>query len=112
MPTLPQTPLTLAECQAFVDAMKKAKGWDANSVRDEFFLMVEEVGEVANCLRHLTWPSSKDQAAVKANLAGELTDVMNFVLSIAEMSGIDMEQAFRDKNTELLGRTYDKIVNA
>jgi NTP pyrophosphatase (non-canonical NTP hydrolase) len=50
--------------------------------------------EAAEVLEHFQW---QEQTADKAALAGELADVALYLLQLASISGIDLEQAILDK---------------
>lgn len=50
--------------------------------------------EAAEVLEHFQWG---EDGALQAGLAGELADVMLYLLQLASLSGIDLEQAVLDK---------------
>ena len=61
--------------------------------------------EAAEILEHFQWNGDvKDQAA----LAGELADVALYLLQLASVTGIDLEQAILDKLAVNYGRTWDQ----
>jgi NTP pyrophosphatase (non-canonical NTP hydrolase) len=84
---------TLPELQAFIAALVAEKGWttDANEL---FVLLNEEVGEVAKEIRR-TWKNGVD--ANRDALASELADVLFYLADIANVHGIDLAKACRDK---------------
>jgi NTP pyrophosphatase (non-canonical NTP hydrolase) len=49
--------------------------------------------EAAEVLEHFQWGEQADQKA----LAGELADVALYLLQLADLTGIDLEQAILDK---------------
>lgn len=85
--------VTLPELQSFIATLIKEKGWstDPNEI---FVLLTEEVGEVAKEVRR-TW--KKGVADVRPALAAELADVLFYVADLANVHGIDLAQAVRDK---------------
>lgn len=60
--------------------------------------------EAAEVLEHFQWSeTSKD----KTELAGELADVTLYLLQLANITGIDLEQAVLDKLAKNYKRTWD-----
>lgn len=59
--------------------------------------------EAAEVLEHFQWG---DQAA-QPELAGELADVALYLLQLASVTGIDLEQAILDKLRRNYGRHWD-----
>jgi 8-oxo-dGTP diphosphatase len=60
--------------------------------------------EAAEVLEHFQWDeASKDQA----ELAGELADVTLYLLQLAHLTGIDLEQAVIEKLKHNYTRTWD-----
>jgi NTP pyrophosphatase (non-canonical NTP hydrolase) len=80
------------EMNRFVEAM----GWYredspyAQTPRNIAISLVLEAGEV---LEHFQWCEEADRQA----LAGELADVALYLLQLAYLTGIDLEQAILDK---------------
>ena len=54
-------------------------------------------------LEHFQWG---DEAADPAALAGELADVGLYLLQLASVCGVDLEQAILDKLAENYGRDW------
>jgi len=60
--------------------------------------------EAAEVLEHFQWGADKvDQRA----LSGELADVLLYLLELAAVTGIDLEQAALDKLKVNYGRTWE-----
>lgn len=78
--------MTLPELQAYVQEKLVARGL-VSPLADEVLHLMEEVGEVTRAMR------KGDQA----NLGEELADCLFFVLSAANVAGIDIEAALREK---------------
>lgn len=85
-----------------------AKGWYApdsprqQTPRNLAISLVLEAGEV---LEHFQWG---DDLQEKEPLAGELADVALYLLQIASITGIDLEQAILDKLAHNYQRTWEK----
>jgi NTP pyrophosphatase (non-canonical NTP hydrolase) len=87
----------LKELEERMHAFVDSKGWYDNdspkpqTPRNLAASLVIEAGEV---LEHFQWRNSaRDPAA----LAGELADVALYLLQLASVTGIDLEQAILDK---------------
>jgi NTP pyrophosphatase (non-canonical NTP hydrolase) len=91
--------MNLRELQAEAWANKLAKGFNTTDVPLEFGLLVEEIGEAFSAWRK------------EGDLAGELADVAIFLVSIAEMTGVDLQAAVEDKLTVNAARAYRALPN-
>jgi NTP pyrophosphatase (non-canonical NTP hydrolase) len=92
--------MNLRDIQREAWANKLAKGFNTTDVPLEFCLLVEEVGEASNACRKnlLDFPT-------------ELADVLIFLVSIAEMTGVDLQDAVEAKLAQNAGRTYRRLPN-
>lgn len=61
-----------------------------------------EAGEV---LEHFQW---RDDVPNREELSGELADVALYLMQLASITGIDLEQAILDKLKRNQGRTWDQ----
>jgi NTP pyrophosphatase (non-canonical NTP hydrolase) len=86
--------LTIREAQTAVWANKLAKGFNTTDVSLEFNLLTEELGEAIKAWRH------------GDGLAGELADVALYVMSLAEMTGVDLGEAVAEKMAVNRARRY------
>jgi NTP pyrophosphatase (non-canonical NTP hydrolase) len=78
--------------------MVAARGFGDESLRDVVLLLVEEVGEVAKAVRRLTGlktytATPKEQKKV----AHELADCLIYLLDLANLADVDLDQAFQEK---------------
>jgi len=90
------------EMHAFVTA----KGWYApGSPRPQTprNLAASLAIEAAEILEHYQWDGAADPRA----LAAELADVALYLLQLASLTGIDLEQAILDKLQANYGRDWD-----
>jgi NTP pyrophosphatase (non-canonical NTP hydrolase) len=76
------------------------KDFNTTDVSKQFMYMVEEVGEA-----HNAWRMGKE------DYPEELADIANNVFRIAEMTGVDLDQAVRDKQGKVAQRTYVRQPN-
>jgi NTP pyrophosphatase (non-canonical NTP hydrolase) len=79
-------PLTIAGFQALIAEMYSDKD-AARGVDGTFMWLMEEVGELAGALRQ----------GSREDLAAEFADVLAWVVTIANVAGINLEQAVRAK---------------
>ncbi len=90
-------PLTLQELQRIIRdryyATDKARG-----PQGTFVLFIEEVGELATAL-HTCAGSEPADAAARANLEEEFADVLAWLATLANVMGVDLDQALRAKYT-------------
>ncbi len=85
-----------------------AKGWyaaDSKRPQTPRNLAISLSLESAEVLEHFQW---NDTDPNQAELASELADVMLYLLQLAEVSGIDLEQAVLDKLKVNYSRTWDQ----
>ena len=87
--------LTLSKMQKYLEEKyKKTKPEDLRNTQRYFLKLIEEVGELAEVIR-------KDQRMEDCNIKGtieeELSDVLYYVLMIANTYDIDLEKCFRMK---------------
>lgn len=75
--------MTLRELQSLIDTMYSRKD-EARGVDGTFMWLMEEIGELAAALRD---DSPKDE------LAAEFADVLAWLATIANVAGVDLQQA-------------------
>lgn len=78
--------LSLRDLQSLIDTMYSRKD-EARGVDGTFMWLMEEVGELASALR------GND----REELAREFADVLAWLATIANVAGVDLEQAVLDK---------------
>jgi NTP pyrophosphatase (non-canonical NTP hydrolase) len=87
---------TLADFQAYMKQANEERGFADETLPEIFMLFLEECGEMAKAARK--------KAQIKAgkhsddfHLEEEIADVFIYLLEICNLTGIDLEQAFRKK---------------
>lgn len=78
--------LTLADLQSLIRTMYSSKD-EARGVEGTFMWLMEEVGELATALREGT----------HEELSKEFADVLAWLATIANVAGVDLQQAVLDK---------------
>jgi len=89
--------MDIKEITEAMHAFVTSKGWyAAESKRPQTArnLAISLNLEAAEILEHFQW---QDEVKDKEELASELADVMLYLLQLASVSGIDLEQAVLDK---------------
>lgn len=89
--------MTIADLTEQMHAFVASKGWyadDSPKQQSPKNLAVSLCLESAEVLEHFQWG---EQSADKAELAGELADVALYLMQLASVSDIDLEQAILDK---------------
>ncbi|MEK7277314.1 MAG: nucleotide pyrophosphohydrolase [Chloroflexota bacterium] len=99
--------MTLSDLTAEMHRFVDSKGWyapDSPRPQTPRNLATSLAIEAAEVLEHFQW----DGASVdRAELAGELADVALYLLQLASISKIDLEQAILEKLKTNYGRTWD-----
>ena len=78
-------------------AFVESKGWyaaDSPKPQTPRNLATSLAVEAAEVLEHFQW---REQVVDRAALAGELADVALYLLQLASVTGVDLEQAILDK---------------
>jgi NTP pyrophosphatase (non-canonical NTP hydrolase) len=92
--------LTLRDIQHRAWRNKVTKGFNITDVPLEFGLLYGEVAEAFDAWR-------KNPPAV----GGELADVLIFLLSLAQMTGTDLQDAVEAKLAAIEARVYECLAN-
>ena len=88
--------MTLEELTDAMNAFVGAMGWyreDSRFVQSPRNIAISLSLEAAEVLEHFQWGEETEARA----LAGELADVALYLLQLAYLTGIDLEQAILDK---------------
>ena len=92
---------TLDDIQTYIKDMAAERGFASQTPLQTFLLLSEEVGELAKCVRKSHASMAIDtQKQYDLNAAGEIADIIIVLTCIANQLGVNMEQAFRDKEEQ------------
>jgi len=97
MPQLNDHP-TLTDFQSYVARLETERGFADQSVRDKCLLLGEEIGELFKAVRK-SEGLKVDAASHFGTISEELADIFIYICAIANRYDIDLEAAFRDKET-------------
>jgi NTP pyrophosphatase (non-canonical NTP hydrolase) len=99
--------MDLRTLEAAMHAFVQSKGWyEANSPHPQTSknLAISLMLEASEVLEHYQWG---DSAPDSTELAGELADVLLYLLQLASLNGIDLGQAVMDKLKINQNRTWE-----
>jgi NTP pyrophosphatase (non-canonical NTP hydrolase) len=99
--------MDLRELTQAMDEFVAAKGWyrpDSPRLQTPRNLAISISLEAAELLEHFQWG---EQSLQPQELAGELADVALYLLQLARVSGVDLEEAILAKLTLNYQRTWD-----
>ena len=74
--------------------MCRRKGWDTVSIEHVWMFLIEEIGELASAIRRATNQFSDGK---KADVEGELMDVLSYLFQIADQFDIDLDSAWKSR---------------
>jgi NTP pyrophosphatase (non-canonical NTP hydrolase) len=100
--------MDITELTRHMDDFVRAKGWyepDSPRPQTPRNIAASICIEAAEILEHFQW---NGEASDPAALAGELADVTLYLLQLAKVTGIDLEQAVLDKLRVNYNRTWDQ----
>lgn len=93
---IPTTGL-LNDIQLYTSSQSANRGIDKVTLPNEVIMLAEEVGEVCKAVRQLEHTSPSDKESKKKNLELELADVFIVLLNICDKAGINLLEAFINK---------------
>ena len=97
---------TLRDFQDYVAALVKERGFEQETIPTIFMLFLEECGELAKAARKSQAIQSDPNSRIH-DVSEEAADVFNYLLDICNQFGIDLEQAFRDKEVKNKTRRWE-----
>lgn len=100
---------TLSDYQAYVAKMKKIRGFNTQDKFFECCLLAEEVGELISAVRKNNRGGSVGSGSDVGQVDLELADVFIYLCSLANMHGVNLEDAFRAKEEINRKRTWKRL---
>lgn len=107
MPNLKEKPV-LSEYQQYVNELEHERGFITQSTIDKCLLLGEEVGELFKAVRK-SEGLLVDSSSNFTEIGDELTDIFIYLCAIANRKGIDLENAFREKEEKNKKRTWKSV---
>lgn len=91
--------LSFAQFQSFIGERYGAKDKERGAAKT-FLWFMEEVGELASAL------ADRSKANSQQELAAEFADVLGWLTTLANLEGIDLERALRERYLRDGGRNH------
>ena len=91
-----KTTITILEAQHLVDSWIKKYGVRYFNELTNMAILTEEVGEVARIISRTFGEQSTKKSDKQHNLSDELADVLFVLICLANQTGIDLTEAFRN----------------
>ncbi len=91
---MPQEDITLRELQQEIDKWIKSIGVRYFSELTNTAILMEEVGELARVMSR-KYGDQSTKAGEELNLADEMTDVLWVLVCLANQTGVDLTESFR-----------------
>ena|SRR3990167_4303176 len=88
---------TLKDVQNYVAKIEVERQHDHEAIAKKFLMLMEEVGELMIANRKKPHTIKPDHNPKFASIDEELADILNYICSIANRFGVDLETAFRNK---------------
>jgi NTP pyrophosphatase (non-canonical NTP hydrolase) len=100
--------MTLQEAQAKVDQWITSTGVRYFNELTNMAMLTEEVGEVARIIARRHGEQSEKESDKSLDLADELADVLWVVICLANQTGIDLTEAFKNNLDKKNARDKDR----
>lgn len=88
--------MTITEAQEKVDQWIKKYGIRYFNELTNTALLMEEVGELARIMARTYGEQSSKENDLKKNLADEMSDIFFVLICLANQTGVDLSQAFKN----------------
>ncbi len=95
-PILPTSP-TIPQMQKYIQTVVEYRGFDKNTVQDNFIMLCEEVGELAKALRIFSDVKLATDSNI-VDLQHEVADVFWMLACVCNQLDVDIESAVRIKD--------------
>lgn len=104
-------PLPLHEAQATVHQWIQEVGVNYFSELTNLAQLVEEVGELARIISRTYGDQSFKESELKGSLPDELADVLFVLICLANQTGVDLSQAFKENIEKKTKRDFQRHQN-
>jgi len=99
---------SLQQIQKIREEMWRALEFDDETAQETILLLTEEVGELAKAVRKQSGLKCDLNKNNYSSIADEVADCFNLLLDLCTIQGIDIFEAFKNKNTKHLNRVWEK----
>lgn len=100
----------LKEIQQYINDILPLRGIGAESAENKMLLLTEEIGELAKAIRKSATSMAIDYGKIQNydTVESEAADVFFVLLSLCNVLGIDLYEAFLNKEKENISRKWGK----
>ena len=102
---------TLENCQKIVDEWVNSVGVRYFSELTNTAILMEEVGELARIMARKFGDQSFKENEEDLDLADEIADILFVLICLANQTGVQLEDAFRQSILKKTGRDRDRHAN-
>lgn len=102
--------ITIKEAQEFVDKWIKTIGVRYFSELTNMAILTEEVGELARVMAR-KYGEQSFKAGEKENLSEEMADILWVLICLANQTGVDLTEAFRQTIEKKTSRDKERHIN-
>ncbi len=95
----------MSDYQTYLKQAVLERGFQDETHQEVFTLLVEEVGELAKAIRKLNG-QKVDKNSKNHDVAEEAADVLFMLVDLCNRLGINLEQAFQEKEAKNNQRTW------
>lgn len=103
--------MTIEEAQKTVDQWIRTYGVRYFSELTNMAILTEEVGELARIIARTYGDQSFKQSDLDKNMADEMADILWVLLCLANQTGVDLTEAFRNNLEKKTSRDQDRHIN-
>lgn len=103
--------MTILDAQENVDQWIKTYGVRYFSELTNMALLTEEVGELARIMARTYGDQSFKKSDLSKNLSDEMADVLWVLLCLANQTGVNLEDAFKQNIEKKTRRDADRHIN-
>jgi len=90
---------TLSQLQEYYKQKAKERGFDKETPQDVLLFMTEELGELARAIRKNLGLMIDNKEKIYA-IEEELADLLNYLLHMSNVLGLNLEEAYWKKEAE------------
>ena len=100
----------LQEIQKYINNALELRGFNTQTAQDKMLLLTEELGELAKAIRKTNTSMGIDYAKLRNydTVESEIADVFIVLVSLCNVLGIDLYEAFLAKEKENTSREWKK----
>lgn len=94
--------------QTYIAQKIEDRGFKDETLQERLLLLFEEVGELANAIRHKTQMNVDKNKAARNQVGEEVADIINLIFAVAIKLELDVAKEFLEKEAIIDKRTYTK----